>query len=54
MLPPSSDIEKLIALFSRDKKAVEKISFVLDGPKGIELVEIDDKVILKKAMEALL
>lgn len=53
-LPPSSDIEKLIALFSRDKKAVEKISFVLDGPKGIELVEIDDKVILKKAMEALL
>jgi 5-deoxy-5-amino-3-dehydroquinate synthase len=53
-LPPSSDIEKLISLFSRDKKALGKISFVLDGPKGIELIEIDDKEILMKAMEALL
>tara|TARA_B100000953_G_C18016648_1_gene419475 strand:- start:302 stop:1306 length:1005 start_codon:yes stop_codon:yes gene_type:complete len=53
VLPSSCDWEHIITLFSRDKKAVSGISFVLDGPDGVEVVEIDDQEILIKAMEAL-
>ena len=52
-LPPSSNTKDIVALFSRDKKAVSGISFVLDGPNGVEIVEIDDQDVLLKAMEAL-
>ena len=52
-LPSSCDFEHIITLFSRDKKALSGISFVLDGPNGVEVVKIGDPEILKKAMEAL-
>ena len=37
-LPPAVDPDELVALFARDKKAVGEITFVLDGPDGIEPV----------------
>ncbi|MGE0880066.1 MAG: 3-dehydroquinate synthase [Acidimicrobiia bacterium] len=37
-LPPGSDIDALIALFSRDKKAVDGVTFMLDGRNGVESV----------------
>jgi 5-deoxy-5-amino-3-dehydroquinate synthase len=37
-LPADSDPDELIALFGRDKKAIDGITFVLDGPAGIEAV----------------
>ena len=52
-LPPSYDWGRIISLFQRDKKAVDGISFVLDGSEGIEVVKIEDQEILLQAMEAL-
>lgn len=38
--PPSAlDKDEIIALFARDKKAVDGITFVLDGPAGVEVVD---------------
>lgn len=37
-LPGGSDPEVLIDLMGRDKKAVEGLTFVLDGPAGVEVV----------------
>jgi 5-deoxy-5-amino-3-dehydroquinate synthase len=34
----STDPVELIRLFGRDKKAVDGITFVLDGPDGLETV----------------
>ncbi len=45
-LPAGSDPEQLVDLFSRDKKAVEGITFVLDGPDGVEPVRVDDRALL--------
>ena len=39
MRPPEGlDPAELIALMGRDKKAIDGITFVLDGPNGIETV----------------
>lgn len=45
------DSETLIALFTRDKKAVGGITFVLDGPAGPEAVKGVPKDILQEALE---
>jgi 5-deoxy-5-amino-3-dehydroquinate synthase len=37
-LPPGLDLDELIALMGRDKKAVNGLTFVLDGPSGVEVV----------------
>jgi 5-deoxy-5-amino-3-dehydroquinate synthase len=37
-LPPGVDHDELIALMGRDKKAVDGLTFVLDGPGGVEVV----------------
>jgi 5-deoxy-5-amino-3-dehydroquinate synthase len=37
-VPPGTDPVELIRLFGRDKKAVDGITFVLDGPNGLETV----------------
>jgi 5-deoxy-5-amino-3-dehydroquinate synthase len=52
-LPPGSDPEQLVALFSRDKKAVAGLTFVLDGPQGVEPVRVDDRALLLDALDAL-
>ena len=38
VLPPGADPADLVTLMARDKKAVHGLTFVLDGPDGIEVV----------------
>ncbi len=52
-LPAEVRHEDLVDLFGRDKKAVEGVTFVLDGPAGVEPVRVDDRALLLSAMEAL-
>ena len=52
-LPPGSDPDQLVDLFSRDKKAVGDITFVLDGPRGVEPVRVTDRVLLRQTLDAL-
>jgi len=37
-LPPGLDPGELVALMARDKKALDGLTFVLDGPAGVEVV----------------
>ncbi|MGH9080077.1 MAG: 3-dehydroquinate synthase family protein [Acidimicrobiales bacterium] len=37
-LPPDADPERLVAFMARDKKARRDLTFVLDGPNGVEPV----------------
>jgi 5-deoxy-5-amino-3-dehydroquinate synthase len=53
VLPAESDPAELISLFSRDKKATDGVTFVLDGPSGVESVAVDDHRALLGAFEAL-
>ncbi|MDY7101124.1 MAG: 3-dehydroquinate synthase family protein [Actinomycetota bacterium] len=51
-LPPGSDPAELIGLFARDKKALDGVTFVLDGPDGVEPVGDITRADLEAAMEA--
>jgi len=37
-LPPGADPAELVRLMARDKKAIRGLTFVLDGPDGVEVV----------------
>jgi 5-deoxy-5-amino-3-dehydroquinate synthase len=37
-VPADAGADELIGLFARDKKAIDGITFVLDGPRGVEVV----------------
>ena len=52
-LPDGFDPDELLALFARDKKAVSGITFVLDGPNGVEPVRVDDQKLLRAALDAI-
>ncbi len=52
-LPPGLDPEQLLDLFQRDKKAIDGITFVLDGDHGVETVVGVDRTVLADAMEAI-
>ncbi len=52
-LPAGYDLAELVALFGRDKKALEGTTFVLDGPGGVETVVIDDDELLRDVLEAM-
>ncbi|MGI8710769.1 MAG: 3-dehydroquinate synthase family protein [Acidimicrobiales bacterium] len=52
-LPPGSDPDALVALFARDKKAVGGLTFVLDGPNGVEPVRVPDQALLRETLAAL-
>ncbi len=52
-LPQGVDPGELIPLFRRDKKAVGALTFVLDGPDGVEPVVVEDQAVLTAAMEAI-
>ncbi len=52
VVPPGLDPEQLVDLYSRDKKAVDGVTFVLDGPDGVEPVRIDDRKLLLHAFDA--
>ena len=53
VLPPGVDPDALVALFSRDKKAVGGITFVLDGPNGVEPVRVADPDLLRSTLDLL-
>jgi 5-deoxy-5-amino-3-dehydroquinate synthase len=52
-LPAGVDPSELVDLFARDKKAVGGLTFVLDGPRGVEPVKVDDRALLLDALEAI-
>ncbi len=51
-LPEQSDGEELVALMRRDKKALNGLTFVLDGPEGVEVVAGVDEADALAALEA--
>jgi 5-deoxy-5-amino-3-dehydroquinate synthase len=50
-LPAGAEPDELVELFTRDKKAVDGITFVLDGPSGIEPVIVGDRALLRSVMD---
>lgn len=52
-LPAGLDHERIIELFARDKKAVDGVTFVLDGPDGVEPVPVGDRDLLAAALRAI-
>ena len=51
-LPPGIEPGELVELFGRDKKAVDGLTFVLDGPAGVEPIRVADRALLLDALEA--
>ena len=52
-VPPGLSTDELVGLFARDKKALDGLTFVLDGPNGVETVQVDDTALLSDALEAI-
>jgi 5-deoxy-5-amino-3-dehydroquinate synthase len=52
-LPPGTDPDRVVALFARDKKAVAGLTFVLDGPVGVEPVAVSDTALLRDTLDLL-
>jgi 5-deoxy-5-amino-3-dehydroquinate synthase len=52
-LPEGSDPVELVALMGRDKKALDGLTFVLDGPDGVEVVAGVDPRVATEALEAM-
>ena len=52
-LPADADADGLVQLFSRDKKAVGGVTFMLDGPNGIEAVTGLDPALMLETLEAI-
>lgn len=50
-LPKGLDLDEIVDLFSRDKKALDGVTFVLDGPDGVEPVRIDDRDLLRRTLD---
>lgn len=51
-IPSGYDLDHLVDLFSRDKKAVTGLTFVLDGSNGVEPVQIEDRELLRETLDA--
>jgi 5-deoxy-5-amino-3-dehydroquinate synthase len=51
-VPAGLSGEEVLTLMARDKKALDGITFVLDGNNGIESVRCEDRVLLLDALEA--
>lgn len=50
-LPAGVDVDELVTLFGRDKKAVDGVTFVLDGPRGVESVTDVPRSAIDEAFE---
>ena len=50
-LPPGLDDERLVELMGRDKKAVDGLTFVLDGAEGVEVVAGVDPDVARDALD---
>jgi 5-deoxy-5-amino-3-dehydroquinate synthase len=51
-IPPGTDLDAVRAFIGRDKKAVHGVTWVLDGPNGVEPVRGVDPAVVDEAMEA--
>jgi len=51
-LPEGSQPDELVAVMGRDKKAVDGLTFALDGPAGVELVAGVDPGLVRDTLEA--
>jgi 5-deoxy-5-amino-3-dehydroquinate synthase len=51
-LPERADPDELVALMRRDKKALNGLTFVLDGADGVEVVPEVDEAEVRAALEA--
>jgi len=51
-LPPGTDADEIVTLFARDKKALKGVTFVLDGPDGVEPVTDVPRTTIDAALEA--
>ena len=51
--PPGLRAEDLLAIMARDKKSEGGLTFVLDGPNGIERVNDPDPGAVRKALAAI-
>ena len=49
--PAGLDADELLALMGRDKKALDGLTFVLDGPAGVEVVNDVDAGVVRKVLE---
>ena len=49
-LPAGHDPDRLVALMGRDKKAVDGLTFVLDGPDGCEVVAGIDPAVVRQVL----
>jgi 5-deoxy-5-amino-3-dehydroquinate synthase len=52
-LPSDADPDELVTLMTRDKKALTGLTFVLDGPDGVEVVPEVDPTEARAALEAI-
>lgn len=52
-IPKSCSFDSLMKLMAKDKKAVDGLTFVLDGPQGIETVECIDPQIVYQTLAAM-
>jgi len=52
-LPAGLDHDDVLALFARDKKAVDGVTLVLDGPDGVTPVVGVDEAVLRDALDAI-
>ena len=51
-VPDGLGDDELLELFARDKKAVRELTFILDGPEGVEIVRAIDEADLRAALSA--
>jgi 5-deoxy-5-amino-3-dehydroquinate synthase len=51
-LPPGLDPGELVALMARDKKALDGLTFVLDGPDGVDVVQGVPEPAIRAALAA--
>jgi 5-deoxy-5-amino-3-dehydroquinate synthase len=52
--PPGADADALVALMRRDKKALDGLTFALDGPRGVEVVAGVPEAEVRAALDELL
>jgi 5-deoxy-5-amino-3-dehydroquinate synthase len=52
-LPDGLEADELLSLMARDKKALDGLTFVLDGPRGLEVVTDVDSAAARDALVAM-
>lgn len=50
-LPAEIDVDEIMAVMARDKKALAGLTFILDGPRGLEVVEGIEAPTVRTALE---